>query len=847
MQLEEIKKHIIKNYCKFTKNDAVLNYKNLIAYLENLDYNFEEYDIYELLSENKIYKLVNYIFTNKLNKEKSKIHSLIYDVYLLTNNFNQMESMSVENNSNYINNEIEKEIKSIKVLTAEEEMALFEKIKSGDTEAEKLLAYHNIRLVYKVAGKYPKNTMFQFDDYVSEGTLGLMKAIEKFDPDKGFKFSTYAYWWIRQAITRAIADKSKTIRMPVHQYEKRNKILDYSEEFFRKHERYPSVEEISHNLKISIDIVKAILKNEQTLSSLDKPVGDDEDSDIKELIMDDSNLSIEASYENKNLINFINDVMLEGLSDKEKYILRGRWGILDGNGKYTLEELGETLGVTRERIRQIESKAIKKIIGTDKVYQVLDYFDSLSLEKRKEILSLHDLYVQKNTKFNTYHEKFYEYLKRYNINIDDFLENLSNEDIKTLGEYYNNGFYNIPTINVSMKKELKYFYYIRERLISRYIRLYKKDDINLFDSNKLSLMEYFSSRKIDINDVVINNEEREILLNYYGNGLDKRPTRKLDEKLFALRTRIIFEYKRDEKRHIGEHKNKINKNLGANEKVIQKNKNGKKKFIDWLEDNNITTQFLISNTKKKDIDLLEKAFGNDYNNFISKSLSKEEKQKIYMIKHKLLKLSKGENNMAYTNFFSYFKNSSEEEVRKVLYSLPMETQGIVFTRFQKGLDNPPVELPSKKELWRFYAVVKKMKNKLQEGNVDTIPKKDEPESEENQGIFDMYDDQILDDKPLTEEKDDSSTRINLLDMIKIPDKKEVLDTLTDEELIIATLKLGYNGKIYTDKEISKFLNVEETEIIEITKKVLLTYKKIFNENIDKEINKYTRKRNENKN
>ena len=449
MQLEEIKKHIIKNYCKFTNNDAVLNYKNLIAYLENLDYDFEEYDIYELLSENKIYKLVNYIFTNKLNKEKSKIHSLVYDVYLLTNNFNQMESMSVENNSNYINNEIEKEIKSIKVLTAEEEMALFEKIKSGDTEAEKLLAYHNIRFVYKIAGKYPINTMFQFDDYVSEGTLGLMKAIEKFDPDKGFKFSTYAYWWIRQAITRAIADKSKTIRMPVHQYEKRNKIMEYSEEFFRKHERYPSVEEISHNLKISIDLVKAILKNEQTLSSLDKPVGDDEDSDIKEVIMDDSNLSIEASYENKNLINFINDVMLEGLSDREKYILRGRWGILDGKGKYTLEELGETLGVTRERIRQIESKAIKKIIGTDKVYQVLDYFDSLSLEKRNEILSLHDLYIKKNIKFNAYKEKLYEYLKRYNINIDDFLENLSDEDIKILGKYYNNGFYNVPTVNIS--------------------------------------------------------------------------------------------------------------------------------------------------------------------------------------------------------------------------------------------------------------------------------------------------------------------------------------------------------------------------------------------------------------
>ena len=266
-----------------------------------------------------------------------------------------------------------KEIGRVPLLSADEEVALALRIQEGDTEAKQELAEANLRLVVSIAKRYVGRGM-QFLDLIQEGNMGLMKAVEKFDHTKGFKFSTYATWWIRQAITRAIADQARTIRIPVHMVEPINKLVRVQRQLLQDLGREPTPEEIGAEMDLPTEKVREILKIAQEPVSLETPIGEEDDSHLGDFIEDD-NATSPADHTAYALLKEQLDEVLEQLTDREENVLRLRFG-LDKNGEIrTLEQVGQVFGVTRERIRQIEAKALRKLRHPSRSKQLKDFLD----------------------------------------------------------------------------------------------------------------------------------------------------------------------------------------------------------------------------------------------------------------------------------------------------------------------------------------------------------------------------------------------------------------------------------------------------------------------------------------
>lgn len=265
-----------------------------------------------------------------------------------------------------------KEIGRVSLLTADEEVALALKIEQGDQEAKQRLAEANLRLVVSIAKRYVGRGM-QFLDLIQEGNMGLMKAVEKFDYRKGFKFSTYATWWIRQAITRAIADQARTIRIPVHMVETINKLIRIQRQLLQDLGREPTPEEIGAEMDMPTEKVREILKIAQEPVSLETPIGEEDDSHLGDFIEDQDATGPEdhASYE---LLKEQLESVLDTLTDREENVLRLRFGLDDGRTR-TLEEVGKVFGVTRERIRQIEAKALRKLRHPSRSKQLKDFLE----------------------------------------------------------------------------------------------------------------------------------------------------------------------------------------------------------------------------------------------------------------------------------------------------------------------------------------------------------------------------------------------------------------------------------------------------------------------------------------
>ena len=265
-----------------------------------------------------------------------------------------------------------KEIGKVPLLSAEEEIELAKRMENGDQEAKKRLAEANLRLVVSIAKRYVGRGML-FLDLIQEGNLGLIKAVEKFDYRKGYKFSTYATWWIRQAITRAIADQARTIRIPVHMVETINKLIRVSRQLLQELGREPTPEEISEEMGMPVDRVREILKISQEPVSLETPIGEEEDSHLGDFIQDD-NVPVPAEAAFFTLLREQLVEVLGTLTEREQKVLRLRFGLDDGRAR-TLEEVGKEFNVTRERIRQIEAKALRKLRHPSRSRKLKDYLD----------------------------------------------------------------------------------------------------------------------------------------------------------------------------------------------------------------------------------------------------------------------------------------------------------------------------------------------------------------------------------------------------------------------------------------------------------------------------------------
>ena len=339
---------------KIGKQKGYITYEDMANILKGLDLDADALDdLYNVFIENKI----PIVSDEETGGDTEKI---LLDDNTLTKDLTINDPVRM-----YL-----KEIGQIKLLTMDEELELADRIIAGDEQAKSILAEANLRLVVSIAKRYVGRGML-FLDLIQEGNIGLMKAVEKFDVSKGYKFSTYATWWIRQAITRAIADQARTIRVPVHMVETINKLARIQRQLTLELNREPSEEELAKKMNMSIDKIREIYKISQEPVSLETPIGEEDDSHLGDFIKDERNMSPEEYATNELLKDEISEVLLT-LTEREEKVIRLRFGLEDGKSR-TLEEVGQMFGVTRERIRQIEAKALRKLRHPSRSRKLKDY------------------------------------------------------------------------------------------------------------------------------------------------------------------------------------------------------------------------------------------------------------------------------------------------------------------------------------------------------------------------------------------------------------------------------------------------------------------------------------------
>ena len=359
--MEEIKslKDREKELLELGRKQGYITYEVLAEHLKGLDIDADSLDeLYNLLIENHIDIVADDNETS--GGAKAKEEAVVLSDEELTKDVNINDPVRM-----YL-----KEIGKIPLLSADEEMKYSIAAAAGDEDAKRILAESNLRLVVSIAKRYVGRGLL-FLDLIQEGNIGLMKAVEKYDYDKGFKFSTYATWWIRQAITRALADQARTIRVPVHMVETINKMARVQRQLTLELNREPSEEEIAKKMGIGVDKVREVMKISQDPVSLETPIGEEDDSHLGDFIKDERSMSPEEYATNEILKEEIKSVLLT-LQEREQEVLELRFGLVDGTS-HTLEEVGKKFNVTRERIRQIEAKALRKLRHPSRAKKLKDF------------------------------------------------------------------------------------------------------------------------------------------------------------------------------------------------------------------------------------------------------------------------------------------------------------------------------------------------------------------------------------------------------------------------------------------------------------------------------------------
>ena len=347
------------------KKKNILEYQEINDFFQNMELNAEEFEkILDCLESNNIDVL-------RISDDDDDDDILLddeEDIEVEKIDLSVPDGVSIEDPVRmYL-----KEIGKVPLLSAEEEIELAKRMELGDQESKKRLAEANLRLVVSIAKRYVGRGML-FLDLIQEGNLGLIKAVEKFDYRKGYKFSTYATWWIRQAITRAIADQARTIRIPVHMVETINKLIRVSRQLLQELGRQPTPEEIAEEMNMPVERVREILKISQEPVSLETPIGEEEDSHLGDFIQDD-NVPVPADAAAFTLLKEQLQEVLGTLTEREQKVLTLRFGLEDGRAR-TLEEVGKEFNVTRERIRQIEAKALRKLRHPSRSRKLKDYLE----------------------------------------------------------------------------------------------------------------------------------------------------------------------------------------------------------------------------------------------------------------------------------------------------------------------------------------------------------------------------------------------------------------------------------------------------------------------------------------